>query len=78
MLNKEINLSILSLDELINLRKECKNQMTKHTPGSREYYIAYCKTNIIRDEINKRSGLYIQREAKEKINEFREELKKKR
>lgn len=78
MLNKEINLSILSLDELINLRKECKKEMSKHVPGSREYYITYCKTNIIRDEINKRSGLYIQREAKEKFNEFREELKKKR
>lgn len=72
---KEINLEILSLDELIKLRKEYKKEMFKHPSGSKEYNIMCCKVDTVKYIINKKAGLFKKEETIEKIDEFREEMK---
>lgn len=71
---KEINLDVLSLDELVRLRKEYKKKMFKYPSGTKEYNIMCSKVNVLKRVINERAGLFKKEETREKIDEFREEM----
>lgn len=83
------NINILSVDEMIKLRKRYKRELCTYTSGSKEYNIVYCKIDLLTDMIYKKIGLSNKKQldeirednkkgsTKENLKEFKEEFKSK-
>lgn len=65
------NINILSIDEMIVLRKRYRKELDTYASESREYYVTCCKMNLLRDMINKKMGLF----NKQQLDEIREKRK---
>lgn len=73
------NINILSVDEMIKLRKRYKRELYNYTSGSKEYNIVYCKIDLLTDMIYKKIGLSNKKQLDENmniLNEIREDNKK--